>query len=172
MRTDLLALSYQIIKNVPSQNINMEYWVKHNSCGTIGCAAGHLASNPTLQLEGLYLAGTTEYARPAFSRWIEKKGWFGNKKKILEQLLDFNALAALFQISTKDAGILFGKTSKGIKLSDDKQIFLTRMEALAKKYNFSLELVSQTAEEITTQAILKASGNVQRTGTNTQTVAR
>ncbi|CAG9229283.1 hypothetical protein [Burkholderia vietnamiensis] len=123
---ELLKDAYEIIDGIPEENLNLNAWRTRNrgaTCGTIACAAGWLTLHPKFQTLGLTVHGS--HGVPKYRDHTH-----------------YAALAALFEIETDDAEVLF-KTALHDARKSHKEIFRERVRDFLEKHG---QLKEQLAE--------------------------
>lgn len=111
MNLILLQQAIDYIETIPDNVFNLEALITQGgSCGTIACAAGHLAMSPDFQALGLTLVPN-----------CDGDGWSGGRLRWqgLDHWWD-TALGELFDLDRMTAGNLFGQRGDG---SDDEYQF-------------------------------------------------
>lgn len=132
IKWDLLREAYQAIKSsVNDELLELEQW----KCGTLACAAGHLAQMPKFYERGLHIRPVHALCPDASDYCIvyREPGQDGT-------LYNFSALRYFFGLPATRADELFG-ARMGVESQDefenltDKEIWLLRMCELFKDHN-------------------------------------
>ena len=128
----LLREAYEAIKSsVADDDLNLEDW----KCGTLACAAGHLAQMPKFQERGLGVHQSLLGPASGFLISYREPG----RDALLH---NFTALRYFFGLAPLRADELFGQRTSQEKLDvemTDKDVWLERMRVFFKEHRRSLD---------------------------------